>query len=290
MVTHKLNRLPKSTVEMIVDIPKDIISTSYDEAFKKLQENLEIEGFRKGKVPKEIAEKHLKKDSVYQELIRMILPKIYDDIVKKEGLHPVISPKIELVKAKEGEDWQIKIQVAERPVVTLGDYKKLIKEAKQNVKKGDIWTPGKDKGTQTDEEKTKQNQELLNAVLDELLKKSKIEISELILEEELNGRLSRLVDDVEKLGMTVETYLKSKNTTIEELRKQYLSEIENIHKMEFLLNEIAEQEKIQVENAELEKLFASIKDEKEKALAHQNAYFYAALLRKQKTLDFLLDL
>ncbi len=290
MIKHSLKKLPKSTVEITVEIPKDIIETSYKEAFDKLRENLELEGFRKGKVPKEIAEKNLQKDSVYQELIRTLLPKLYDDVVKKESLKPVVSPKVELVKAQEGQDWQIKISVAERPTVTIGDYKKIIQKVKQEKKKDTIWVPGKDKTEPSDEQKAKHNQELLNAILNELLKNSKVEVSDLILEEELNGRLTRLVDDVQKLGMTMDTYLKSKNLTIDVLREQYRSEIEGIHQMEFLLNEIAELEKIQVENVELEKLFSAIKDEKEKVMARQNAYFYAALLRKQKTLDFLLGL
>ena len=62
------------------------------------------------------------------------------------------------------------------------------------------------------------------------------------------------------------------------------------HSLEFALNEIAEKENISVENDELEKLFVSIKDNKERVAAMQNAYYYAALLRKQKTLDFLLGL
>src|SRR3989344_384802 len=268
MVTHKIKRLPKSTIEIEVDIPKSVIESSYKEAFKKLQENLEVEGFRKGKVPQEIAEKNL----------------------KKEDLKPVMAPKVELVNAKESEDWKIKIMVAERPIVTLGDYKKTINEVKQERKKDKIWIPGKDKSEESEPEKAKQNQEFLNAVLDQLLKKTKVDISDLILDEELNTRLARLVDDVEKLGMTVDTYLQSKNTTIEALRQQYRNEIEGIHKMEFLLNEIADKEEIRVENSELEKLFTAIKDEKERAMAQQNAYFYAALLRKQKTLDFLLGL
>lgn len=290
MVKHSLKKLPKATVEITVDIPKDVISKSYSDAFESLRERLEVEGFRKGKVPKEIAEKNLRKETVYQELIHRLLPKIYEDIVKKEELKPVISPKIELVKAQENSDWQIKISVAERPIVTLGDYKKLIQKAKEDKKKAHIWVPGKDKSEPSEQEKAKMNQELLNAVLDELLKASNVEISDLILEEELNSRLSRLVDDVQKLGMTIDSYLKSKNTTMDQLRAQYKSEIENIHKMEFILNEIADEENIKVENAELDKIFGTIQDEKEKKLAQQNAYFYAALLRKQKTLDFLLGL
>lgn len=290
MVSHKVTKLPKSTIEISVEIPKKEITDAYEKAFESLRENLEAEGFRKGKAPKAVAEKHISKDSVYQQLIRMLFPKIYQDIVKKEDLKPVISPKIELVKAKEGEDWEIKISVAEKPKITLPDYKKISEAAKQEAKKDAIWVPGKDKTEPTEQEKAQKNQMLLNSVLDKLLKESKIEISELILQEELDARLARLVDDVEKLGMTVETYLKSKNTTMEELRASYLAEIENIHKLEFLLNEIAEKENIQIQNEELQKLFGGIKDDKEKSLAMQNSYFYAALLRKQKTLDFLIGL
>jgi len=47
---------------------------------------------------------------------------------------------------------------------------------------------------------------------------------------------------------------------------------------------------INVEKEDLDKLFANIKDEKEKEQARQNAYFYASILRKQKTLDLLLNL
>ena len=43
MVTHKIKRLPKSTIEIEVDIPKSVIESSYKEAFKKLQENLSQE-------------------------------------------------------------------------------------------------------------------------------------------------------------------------------------------------------------------------------------------------------
>ena len=127
-------------------------------------------------------------------------------------------------------------------------------------------------------------------MLGALLESSKVEVSDFIMEEELNGRLSRLVDDIQKLGMTTETYLQSKNLTMEQLREQFLKEIMETHSLEFALNEIAEKEKIAVENEELEKLFTSIKDNKERAAAMQNAYYYAALLRKQKTLDFLLSL
>jgi len=47
-------------------------------------------------------------------LAQKLISRIYQEIVTKESLKPIISPKVDLVKAKEGEDWQIKITLAEK--------------------------------------------------------------------------------------------------------------------------------------------------------------------------------
>ena len=131
---------------------------------------------------------------------------------------------------------------------------------------------------------------MLNSILDELMNASEVDIADVIVEEELSSRLARLVDDVQKLGMTVDSYLKSKQLTMEDLKASYSKEISETHKVELILNEIAELENIQVEQEELDKLFGNVKDETERQALAQNAYYYAMILRKQKTLDFLLGL
>jgi len=293
MYTYKPNKLPKNTTEILVDIPKEDIAKEYDLSFDKLQKELTIEGFRKGKVPKAVAVKHLKREKVIEDLARSMLSRIYSEINKKESYKPIVSPKIDLIKAKDGEDWQIKITLAEKPTIIIGEYKKVIADLKANNKKADIWVPGKGNPQQGQSNKTtnpEEQQKLLNDILSVLLKEAKIELPDMILEEELNQRLSRLVDDVQKLGLTIESYLKSKNLTLDELKKRYSQEIEDTYKIEFLLMEIADKENISVEKEDLDKLFTNIKDEKERLSAQQNAYFYASFLRKQKTLDFLLSL
>lgn len=288
MHTFKTKKLPKNTVEVILSIPKEDIAKSKEKAFVKLQAELTVEGFRKGKVPTDIARKNLKDDTIYQEMVNMILPGMYEEIIKKEGLKPVMSPKIELVKAKENEDWEIKITVAEKPVIELGKYKDAIKEAKNAHKKEDIWVPGKDKTEKPNPEAEKSH--MINHALEALLKTAKIEISDMIVESELNHRLSKLVDDVQKIGLSVDQYLKSKNLTMETVKENFKREIEDTYKLEFLLSEVADKEGIKVEQAEIDKLFVNIKDEKEKQFAMQNSYYYASVLRKQRTIDFLLAL
>ena len=291
MYNYKTKNLPKNSLEMLVTIPLLDIKAEYELAFDRLQKELTVEGFRKGKVPKDIAKKHLKDDAIYENLIRSLLPKIYDEIVKKEGIKPIVSPKIELVKATPNEDWQIKIVVALKPIVDLNNFKDIIKKAKEQHKKVDIWVPGK---SEKQEDKAKQEaesqQKLLNEILEALLKGVKVEVSDLILEEEVNRRLSQLVDDIRKIGLTTDAYLKSKNLTMDEVKKRYAQEIEDTYRVEFLLNEIADHEGIKVEKEDLDKLFGAITDEKEKKMAHENAYFYASILRKQKTLDYLMSL
>lgn len=287
MYTYKTKKLPKNTLEIIVSLPSSYLQKQKEEAFKRLQKELEVDGFRKGKVPEAIAKKHLKDEQIIEEAVRKFLPELYSEIIKKESLSPIYNPKIDFVKAKDGEDWELKITIALKPVVDLKDYKKIVKEVKNKEKKADIWVPGKDKEKKSEE---KDNSMLLNKILEALLKEVEIEISDLILDEELNQRLTMLVDDIRKIGLTTEDYLKSKNLTLDQLKSSYRKEIEDTYKLEFILAEIADKENIKVEQADLDKIFANIVDEKQKDVARQNSYYYASLLRKQKTLDYLISL
>ncbi len=287
MYSYKKEKLPKNTIKLIVDVPKADVKKEETEAFSRLQKNLTVEGFRQGKVPSEIAKKHLTKEVIYQELAQKMISRIYQEVLTKEGLKPIISPKVDLVKAKEGEDWQIKIVLAEKPTITLGDYKKVIKDVKEKVKKSNIWVPGKDKDAKKPEEDKNQ---LLNEVLTALLNESKIEVSDLVIDDEVNHRLTHLIDEIQKIGLTTEKYLKSKNLTMDSLKAQFKKETEDTYKLEFILAEVADKENLKVEQADLDKLFVNIKDEKEKKMAVQNSYYYATVLRKQKTLDYLISL
>ncbi len=290
MLDYKAKKLPKNTVEILVKIPKATIDEEYKTGFEHLQKELQVEGFRKGKVPKNIAEKHLSSQTIYQQVIHQLLPKVYEELIKKENLTPIVNPKIDLVRAKENEDWEIKFLIAEKPTVDIKNYKETIKKAKDEAKKADIWVPGKDGEKTSDSKNEESKQKLLNQILGELLKQTHCELADLVIEEELNRKLTQLVDDIQKIGLTVDGYLKSKNLTMDEMKKRYSQEITDTYKLEFILQAIADQENIKVEKEDLDKLFANVKDVKEREAAQANAYFYASVLRKQKTLDLLLGL
>ncbi len=291
MLITKKTDLGKSTYQFDITIPKEQVAEKYNQAFDLLASELEVSGFRKGKAPKNIAEKHIKKEAVYEKLINDLMPGLYQELLKQENLKPIISPKIELIKAKDNEIWEIRITIAEKPKIDLKNYKELIKNIKSEEKKKDIWVPGKpNKQEPSTKEKEDNKMKMFNKIFETFLKNIDVKISNLIIETELNKRLTQLVDDVRKVGLTTEQYLKSKNETLDSLKEKFKKEIEEMYKLEFILEEINEAEKIIVEQKDLDALFLNIKDEKERQKAKQNAYFYASILRRQKTLDFLMTL
>jgi FKBP-type peptidyl-prolyl cis-trans isomerase (trigger factor) len=287
MIKHSLKKLPQNTFEILIDIPWEEIEKEYKGAFDLILAEFSFEGFRKGKVPASIAEKHIPKDQVYSQLIRTLIPRVYEEIVKKENLKPIVSPKVDLIQAKEKETWQIKATLAEKPEVVLGEYKKKIQEAKASLKTDDIWVPGKE---QKQEDVNAKNDKLLSSALSVVLKEVKCEVPPMLIESEMNRKLTALIDDVQKIGLTVENYLTSKGLTMDKLKEQYTKEITDMYRLEFILHAIADSEKISVEQADLDKLFGNLKDEKERATAQANSYFYASVMRKQKTLDYLMAL
>jgi trigger factor len=296
-MTSALKRHDDGTLELAIILPWDIVSKEHDETVTRLIEQVEVKGFRKGKAPREIAEKQLDNAKVYEEAIRHLVPEAYEKAIKEHTIRPIMQPDIHLKKAKEGETWEVVMYTCEKPTVDISSYKSIVQKARGELKKdlpaqaGDLWIPGKDaKNEKKEESADEKKQKQLNAVLDALLKEIDIKIPGILLTEDVNRRLSTFLDQLTKLGLTIDTYCKSKGTTPDELRKQYENEARNTYKLEFVLEEIADNEKVTVNDKEIEDVITKTSDPKEKKALQQNKYYIASLLRRQKTLDKLLSL
>ncbi|OGK33645.1 hypothetical protein A2956_00430 [Candidatus Roizmanbacteria bacterium RIFCSPLOWO2_01_FULL_37_57] len=290
MFNYTKKDLEKSTLQFVVTIPKDDIQKRYEESFKELAQSVKVEGFRTGKVPLDVARKHIGKEKIYDGLIHHLLPQIYEYILKNEKLQPAMSPKIELKQAKEEKDWIIEITIALRPIVAVPDYKKIAQTIKAGLKKEDIWVPGKSQTKEDEAEKRKKQEKIVNDILGEIIKNSTLEISQLIIDQEVNAKLARLVDDIQKIGMTMDAYLQSKKITSDQIKEQIQQEIIQTYTLEFILAEIADKEKITVEKNEIDTFISSITDVQTREQAEKNRYLYASLMRKQKVIDYLASL
>lgn len=292
-----LKRLEDGTLTFTVMTPWKSVSDGYKTTVDEAVKHVEVKGFRKGNAPRDLAEKQLNKDKVYEEVIKQLVSKAYAHVLSEHKIHPIMQPDIRLTKAKEGEDWELIIETCEKPEVKLDTYKTIVQKAKGEMKKDELWLPGKtqenaatDAGKDEKSKLAEKRQKTLNTILELLLKETNIRIPEVLMKAEVDHRLAGLYDELKKLGLTVEQYMKSKQLQPGDLRKQYQAEVANTFRLELILEGIADLEKIVVDTKEIEALVANAKDPKEKESLEKNRYYLTSLLRRQKTLDRLLSL
>lgn len=281
-MTVAVNRLNNGTIELTITVPWTEIKESYEKVIEQFVNETELPGFRKGKAPRNLVEEKLDKTKVYDQVLRVVVPKTYTEAVKQEKIVPIISPRVEIISFSENKDCQFKASTCEKPEVKLGDYQKAINELRQS-KAAKIWTPGKDE--KADE---KPAGPTIDEILKVLLETGQVEIPSLLIEDESNRMLSRLIDQTQKLGMTVEQYLVSQAKTSESLRAEYAQQARQSLALEFILDAIAVKEQIEISDQEIEKIINETKDPKEKEALNQQKPYLALILKKQKTLDRLM--
>ncbi len=280
-MTSALQRLPKNTVKITITIPWSEVKTTYEKVLNLVIGETEIPGFRKGKAPKKLVEEKIDKTKVYEEVARQLVPKSYSEALIQHNITPIVSPRVSVTSAQEEKDWQFEIITCTQPTVKLKNYKEEISKLRSAKK---IWVPGKDMKKQAEEEKKGVE---LSEILTVLLNNSEVEIPNILIEDQVNKKLTDLIDQVRSLGMNVEQYLLSKGLTSDQIRNQYSKESEETLKLEFILEKIADAEKITVSDSEIEEAINKVKDEKQKQNLQSQKYYISMLLRRQKTLDSL---
>lgn len=109
-----------------------------DEAFAKIVKKAKVDGFRQGKVPRNVFEKKYGTGDIISEAMEKIVDAKYAETIVKEKLVPVVEPKLEIEKASDDE-LEFKITFILDPEVKLGNYKGLkVKKEEAKVTKKEI--------------------------------------------------------------------------------------------------------------------------------------------------------
>ena len=115
-----------------VTVPAEKVDKAIDQAFKKVVKQINVPGFRKGKVPRQIFEQRFGVEALYQDAVDILLPEAYGEAIDETGIKPVDQPEINVTSIEKGEDMTFEANVVVEPEVELGDYKGLEIE-KQNT-------------------------------------------------------------------------------------------------------------------------------------------------------------
>lgn len=106
-------------------IPQEEIQKGLTKTFNKVKKDLNIPGFRKGKVSRTVFDRMYGEEALYEDTLNDLLPSNYEAAVQEAGIDPVSQPQIDVDSMEKGEDWVIKAEVTVKPEVKLGQYKEL---------------------------------------------------------------------------------------------------------------------------------------------------------------------
>lgn len=266
-------RKPDGTIEMTVIIPWNVAEKTKEAIEKTLVKNVKIEGFRPGQAPAHIAKQRINPELVREEMLKEVVGKAYNEAVEKNKLTPIITPRVHIEVFTDGTDIVFTAETCEEPKVELGKYKAAVEKVN---KKGKIVVPGKE------EEKPS-----LDEILEAALKEAKVEVADVLVENEISRLLSQMLDELKKLGLTLEQYIASRKITAEELREEYKKKATRDIQLEFFLRAVANEEKITVEKEDIDTALTTVENPQERNEIMKNPYLVASIIRQQKTLDFL---
>lgn len=108
-----------------VTVPAEKVNKALDQAFKKVVKQINVPGFRKGKVPRPIFEQRFGVEALYQDAVDILLPEAYGEAIEETKINPVAQPEINVTQIEKGKDFEFEATVTVEPEVKLGDYKGL---------------------------------------------------------------------------------------------------------------------------------------------------------------------
>ena len=129
-----IQKLPNSIIEIEGEIEANIFESYFAKALKKIGENIELPGFRKGKAPENVLLANVKEMHILEEMAELALGEHYPKIIEEKKIDAIGRPDISIIKLARNNPLGFKIKVAILPEIKLSDYKKIAKKILNDVK------------------------------------------------------------------------------------------------------------------------------------------------------------
>ncbi len=292
------------------------IAPLYKQELKKLAKTLKVKGFRKGKVPLNIAEKEIEPQKLINAVLQQVLPEAYREAIKEKDYQPLTEPEFQALSLNKDNDWKVKAIFAQKPEIDISGYKKLVKAARKEAQEkiaqynqkaetqADSKQAKSEPKKQQQSEQTQQqdpqplNQEqqddaVIQAILGRLVKEFEPAIPHLLIKQNTQQELKKFTQQLKQMQVEMKDFLKAKNITSDQLTMQMFRSSLNKLQIEFLINAIAEQENIEAEEEEVEKRIEKIEEEETREKIKQDPQYQSylrAIIAKQKVLQYLLEI
>ncbi len=120
--------LGPTRAKLTVEVPFEELKPSLDKAYRTIAQQINVPGFRKGKVPPMVIDRQVGRGAVLEQAINEIVPQMYVEALQSHDLTPLAQPDIEVIRMDDNEALEFTAEVDVRPEITVPDYSGLAAE------------------------------------------------------------------------------------------------------------------------------------------------------------------
>jgi len=245
-----VQKLTKSQIELRIEVPIEEFNDFIEKAALDLGKDLEVEGFRKGKAPKEIIEREVGLGQILSKAAELAIEENYQKAILEKKIEAISPPKIEILKLARGNPFEFKAKTQVLPEIELPDYKKIVSQ----VQKREVAVTKEEIERLKAEKKRLEKERVRQEILEKIAQNTKAEIPEILIAKEKRRILENLKRGVSQvLQISFKDYLTKLKKTEKEMLDSFESEAQKRVKTSLVLREIGKQEKIEVSSQEIEK-------------------------------------
>jgi trigger factor len=127
-VKSAVETMSPTRAKLTVEVPFEELKPSLDKAYKTIAQQINVPGFRRGKVPPMVIDRQVGRGAVLEQAINDVLPQKYMEAMQEHDLQPLAQPEIEVTRLEDNEALEFTAEVDVKPEITVPDYSDLSAE------------------------------------------------------------------------------------------------------------------------------------------------------------------
>src|SRR3954470_14595094 len=121
-VKSAVETLGPTRAKLTVEVPFEELKPSLDKAYQTIAQQINVPGFRRGKVPPMVIDRQVGRGAVLEQAINEVVPQKYVEALQSHDLQPLAQPEIEVTRMDDNETLEFTAEVDVRPEISVPDY------------------------------------------------------------------------------------------------------------------------------------------------------------------------
>jgi trigger factor len=121
-VKSAVETLSPTRAKLTVEVPFEELKPSLDAAYKQIAKQINVPGFRRGKVPPAVIDRQVGRGAVLDQAINDVVPQKYVEALQANDLQPLAQPEIEVTRFEDNTSLEFTAEVDVRPEIELPSY------------------------------------------------------------------------------------------------------------------------------------------------------------------------